>query len=134
MVQVGYSPQHFPTLGVSTTPTSKHPTSSICRGGTHPASQSPRLRPSKSPFPSVEEEASDSHMAMCEIIRVNPSPILVKKLQHEMLELEGLRKHLFQLCHEGTEAQEGGDLIPHKAAPNYYTDLLQQQGAWVNEG
>lgn len=51
-----------------------------------------------------------------------------------MLELEGIRKHLFQLSHEGTEAQEGGDLIPHKAAPNYYLYLLHQQGAWVNEG
>ena len=132
-VQVGYSLHHFPTLWVGPTPTSKHPTSNICRGGTHPASQTPRLGPSVSisqcgrgslrfPYGNVWDQC------------VNPSPILVNKLQHEMLELEGLRKHLLQLSHEGTEAQEGGDLIPHKAAPNYYLYLLQQQGAWVNEG
>ena len=44
------------------------------------------------------------------------------------------RHHSPWWVHEGTEAQEGGDLIPHKAAPNYYLYVLQQQGAWVNEG
>lgn len=79
--------------------------------------ETPRVDPPKSLFPSVEEEASNVHVAMKATPSVSASPICTRLRNHnrKCSSWKGLREHLVQASHEETDAQRVGDLTQHKA-------------------